>query len=88
MRKNRREELNDRLRRTVSFRLRKYREDYELSQTQMAKKLHVSIRSYIDLEHGISSPSAMTMVHFLLLMEKEEQEEFLELLKEVLEKDE
>lgn len=76
MRKDRREELNDRLRRTVAIALKKYRESNELSQEQMAKKLHISVRSYIDLEHGISSSSAMTMVHFLLLMEKEEQKEF------------
>lgn len=76
MRKDRREELNDRLRRTVAIALKKYRESNELSQEQMAKKLHISVCSYIDLEHGISSSSAMTMVHFLLLMEKEEQKEF------------
>lgn len=84
----RRKELNDRFRCATAIALKKYRESNEISQAQLAQNLHISVRSYSDLEHGISSPSAMTMVHFLLLMKKEEQKEFLEFLKDALEKDE
>lgn len=86
--KERRKELNARFRHAAAIALKKYRESNEISQAQLAQNLHISVRSYSDLEHGISSPSAMTMVHFLLLMEKEEQKEFLEFLKDALEKDE
>ncbi len=88
MRKSeRRKELNERFRHAAAIALKKYRESNEISQAQLAQNLHMSVRSYSDLEHGISAPSAMTMVHFLLLMEKDEQKEFIEFLKDALEKD-
>lgn len=54
----------------------------------MAKKLHISVRSYNDLEHGISSPSATTLAHFMLMLEKEDQKAFLSFVKDTLEKEE
>ena len=41
-------------------------------------KFMMSVRSYSDLEHGISFPSGVTFARFLLMLTKEEQKEMLE----------
>ena len=43
----------------------------------------MSCRSYIDLEHGDSFPSATTMALFLTMLEPAEQEKLLEKMREV-----
>lgn len=88
MHKKRRTELEERFRRAFAANLQEYRKRYELSQAEMAKKLHISVRSYNDLEHSISSPSATTLAHFMLVLEKEDQKAFLSFVKDALEKEE
>lgn len=64
MRKDRRKELNDRLRHAVAIALKNYRESNDITKEQMARNLYMSFRSYVDLENGISAPSAVTLSHF------------------------
>ena len=57
---------------------KRYRAKRKISQEQMAMKFMMSVRSYSDLEHGISFPSGVTFARFLLMLTKEEQKEMLE----------
>lgn len=57
---------------------KQYRAKRKISQEQMAMKFMMSVRSYSDLEHGISFPSGVTFARFLLMLTKEEQKEMLE----------
>lgn len=63
---------------------RQYRKVYMLSQEQLAKRLGISVRSYIDLEHGLFLPSATTLIHFLLLLDDQELLNFLAIMEESL----
>ena len=65
---------------------KRYREKRKISQEQMAMKFMMSVRSYSDLEHGISFPSGVTFARFLLLLTKEEQKEMLEDIRLEIEK--
>ena len=65
---------------------KRYRAKRKISQEQMAMKFMMSVRSYSDLEHGISFPSGMTFARFLLLLTKEEQKEMLEDIRLEIEK--
>mgnify|MGYP002516619423 FL=1 len=65
---------------------KRYREKRRISQEQMAMKFMMSVRSYSDLEHGISFPSGVTFARFLLLLTKEEQKEILEDIRIEIEK--
>ena len=56
----------------------------ELSQAQMAEKLAMDERSYIDLDHGKTCCSAVTLVLFLIYV-CEDVEKFLSELKNALE---
>lgn len=58
--------------------LKRYRAKRKISQEQMSMKFLMSVRSYSDLEHGISFPSGVTFARFLLMLTKEEQKEMLE----------
>ena len=49
-------------------------------------KFMMSVRSYSDLEHGISFPSGVTFARFLLMLTKEEQKEMLEDIRIEIEK--
>lgn len=60
------------------------RERKELSQAQMAEKLAMDERSYIDLDHGKTCYSAVTLVLFLIYV-CEDVEKFLLELKNALE---
>ena len=66
--------------------LKRYREKYGLTQEQMAREFMISVRSYVDLEHGDSFPSGLTFVMFLMFLSKEELKEFLTDIKEEIEK--
>lgn len=57
---------------------KQYRAKRKISQEQMAMKFMMSVRSYSDLEHGISFPSGVTFARFLLMLTKEEQKEMME----------
>lgn len=61
-----------------------YRNRWNLTQEAMAKRLSMSCRSYIDLEHGERHPSATTLALFLTMLEPSEQEQILEQLREAL----
>ena len=65
---------------------KRHRAKRKISQEQMAMKFAMSVRSYSDLEHGISFPSGVTFARFLLLLTKEEQKEMLEDLRLEIEK--
>ena len=65
---------------------KRYRAKRKISQEQMAMKFAMSVRSYSDLEHGISFPSGVTFARFLLLLTKEEQKEMLEDIRLEIEK--
>ena len=60
------------------------RERKELSQAQMAEKLAMDERSYIDLDHGKTCCSAVTLV-LILIYVCEDVEKFLLELKNALE---
>ena len=63
-----RKELNEKLKLYFNQRLVKARSDHGNTQAQMAKILSMDTRSYIDLEHGKSNCSALTLVLFLIYM--------------------
>lgn len=65
---------------------KRYRAKRKISQEQMAMKFMMSVRSYSDLEHGISFPSGVTFARFLLMLTKEEQKEMLEDIRIEIEK--
>lgn len=66
--------------------LKRYRENYELTQEQMAREFMISVRSYVDLEHGDSFPSGLTFAMFLTFLSKEELKELLADIKTEIEK--
>ena len=41
------------------------RAELELSQEEMAERLNISLRSYSNLEHGISFCSALSLINFV-----------------------
>lgn len=77
-------EVRDTLRGVIAAEMKKYRKRHELSQTGMARKLRVSIRTYVDLEHGATLAATMTVVTFLQLLSPEELAEFLDATKIVM----
>ena len=80
------------MRKAYHIRLRKHfhralietRERRELSQAQMAEMLAMDERSYIDLDHGKTCCSAVTLVLFLIYV-CEDVDKFLLELKRALE---
>lgn len=61
-----------------------YRTRLGLTQEAMARRLSMSCRSYIDLEHGDSLPSATTLALFLTMLGPAEQDKMLVKLREAL----
>ena len=61
--------------------LKQYRIKRGLSQEAMARLLMMAARSYIDLEHGVTFPSALTLANYLLLLPEKEQEDLLRRLR-------
>ena len=57
----------------VASLLKEHRKSMGISQEAMARLLHVSVRAYIDLEHGLYVLSTTTLVYFLSLLSKEQQ---------------
>ena len=41
------------------------RAELELSQEEMAEKLNISLRSYSNLEHGVSFCSALSLINYV-----------------------
>lgn len=81
----RREGMKKALQDQFPVELKKYRLGEGLSQEQMARTLKVSLRSYIDLEHGTTSPSALTLAMFLMLLPEDELKEKLKNIQTALE---
>lgn len=65
--------------------LKQYRIKKGVSQEAMARLLMVVARSYIDLEHGVTFPSALTLANYLLLLPEKEQEDLLRRLRSSIE---
>lgn len=84
MRKDKRN-IKDKLRFVIAAELKKYREKQGLSQERLARNLQISVRTYSDLEHGVTLPSTMTMLYFMAYIETEELTAFMESIKNSLE---
>lgn len=72
------------LRSRVASELLAYWKELRVSQERFAKMLRISVRSYIDLEHGVYLPSAVTLMHWFLLMDEQEMLYFLATIEEYL----
>ena len=68
----------------IAEELYEYRKEHALSQVQFAQKLQISVRSYIDLEHGMFLPSATTLLLFQLQLDDQELLCFLSSVEETL----
>jgi len=77
MHTKRRENMKKALQEIFPVELKQYRIKKGLSQEAMAKLLMVAARSYIDLEHGVTFPSALTLANYMLLLTEKEQEDLL-----------
>lgn len=51
--------------------IRRFRAEHSYTQEQMAERLRISPRSYIDLEHKRYGCSALTALFFLLMLDNE-----------------
>ena len=60
------------------------RKTHSLSQERFARMLRISVRSYIDLEHGVFMPSTVTLLRFLLMLDDQELLCFLSTIEEFL----
>ena len=85
MHTKRRENMKKALQEIFPVELKRYRIKKGLSQEAMARLLMVAVRSYIDLEHGVTFPSALTLANYLLLLSEEEQEDLLRRLRSGIE---
>ena len=81
MHTKRRNNMKKALQEIIPVELKRYRIKKGLSQEAMARLLMVAVRSYIDLEHGDTLPSALTLANYLLLLTEKEQEDLLRRLR-------
>ena len=72
-----RKELKTVLQPIMSKWMKKQRQSLGFSQEQMARRYGMSVRSYIDLEHGICFPSATTLAQLLTTLSGDEAEKML-----------
>lgn len=77
-------EAPDSLQKCMAGELLAYRKTYGLSQKRFAQMLRISARSYIDLEHRVAFPSAITLLRFLLILDDQELLCFLSTIEEFL----
>jgi len=68
--------------------LKQYRIKRGLSQEEMARLLMVAARSYINLEHGVTFPSALTLANYMLLLPEKERVDLLRRLRSGFENEE
>lgn len=85
MQSKRRNNMKKALQEIFPVELQQYRINKGLSQEAMARLLMVAVRSYIDLEHGVTFPSALTLANYLLLLPEKEQEDLLRRLRSSIE---
>ena len=78
-------EVSESIRECVAGELLAYRKTHGLSQECFARLLRISVRSYIDLEHGVFMPSTGTLLRFLLMLDDQELICFLSTIEEFLE---
>ena len=81
MHTKRRENMKKALQEIFPVELKQYRINKGLSQEAMARLLMVAARSYRDLEHGVTFPSALTLANYMLLLTEKEQEDLLRRLR-------
>lgn len=77
--------IKEAIRPIISAKLKIYRQTAGLTQEQMARRYGMSVRSYVDLEHGICFPSAITLAQLLTSLSREELKVLLADIKEVAE---
>ena len=88
MQSKRRMNMKKALQEIFPVELKQYRIKRELTQEAMARLLMVSVRSYIDLEHGVAFPSALTLANYLLLLPEKEREDLLRRMRSGVENEE
>lgn len=72
----------------LTDRLLDYRKSNHYTQEHMAELLHISPRSYIDIEHGKNGFSATSLVFFQLLLTRSEVSSLLDDFKILVERKE
>ena len=77
--------IKDAMKPIISAKLKSYRKSIGLTQEQMAREYGMSVRSYVDLEHGICFPSATTFAQLLTSLNQEELKALLADIKDVVE---
>ena len=77
--------IKDAMKPIISAKLRNYRKSNVLTQEQMAREYGMSVRSYVDLEHGICFPSATTFAQLLTSLNQEELKALLADIKDAVE---
>lgn len=76
--------IRDAMKPIISEKLKSYRQAAGLTQEQMAREYGMSVRSYIDLEHGNCFPSATTFAQLLTSLSREELKVLLADIKDVV----
>ena len=77
------QKIKEAIRPIISAKLKNYRKTAGLTQEQMVRRYGMSVRSYVDLEHGICFPSAITLALFLTFLSREDLKVLLADIKEV-----
>lgn len=80
------EKMKAAMRPILCARLKQYRTKQNLTQEQMARLFMISARSYVDLEHGVCFPSALTFALLLTHLDRHEQKELLDEIRKEIEK--
>jgi len=88
MHTKRRENMKKALQEIFPVELKQYRIKRGLSQEEMARLLMVAARSYINLEHGVTFPSALTLANYMLLLPEKERVDLLRRLRSGFENEE
>lgn len=86
MQTRKRQELKSVIQPIIADGLLQYRTANGLSQEAMAKKLKISVRTYVDLEHNRTLASATTLMFYMSLLTDEELKSLLHTLRSAIEK--
>ena len=77
MQNKKHEELQAVLKPLIADSMKEFRKKRGWSQDNLAKKLKMSVRSYIDLEHKVNLSSTTTLIIFMSLMSEDERQVFI-----------
>ena len=77
--------IKDAMKPIIAAKLRSYHKSNGQTQEQMAREYGMSVRSYVDLEHGICFPSATTFAQLLTSLNQQELKALLTDIKDVVE---